>query len=64
MKRKPEFGGSELQKLVEGDISGKAPSLDLEVEKKLQKQLLTAIRSGLVASAHDVAEGGLGVALS
>lgn len=61
---KPEFGGSELQKLVEGDISGKSPSLDLEVEKKLQKQLLQAIQSGLVASAHDVAEGGLSVALA
>ncbi|MFC0559007.1 phosphoribosylformylglycinamidine synthase subunit PurL [Halalkalibacter alkalisediminis] len=61
---KPEFGGSELQKLVEGDISGKAPSLDLELEKRLQKQLLTVIRSGLVASAHDVAEGGVGVALA
>jgi phosphoribosylformylglycinamidine synthase len=61
---KPEFGGSELQKLVEGDIFGKAPTLDLELEKRLQKQLLTAIRSGLVASAHDVAEGGVGVALA
>ncbi|MCL7747626.1 phosphoribosylformylglycinamidine synthase subunit PurL [Halalkalibacter alkaliphilus] len=61
---KPEFGGSELQKLVEGDISGKAPTLDLELEKRLQKQLLTAIRSGLVASAHDVAEGGVAVGLA
>ncbi|GAE36249.1 phosphoribosylformylglycinamidine synthase [Halalkalibacter akibai JCM 9157] len=61
---KPEFGGSELQKLVEGDISGKAPTLDLELEKRLQKQLLTAIRSGLVTSAHDVAEGGVSVALA
>ncbi|WP_227938729.1 phosphoribosylformylglycinamidine synthase subunit PurL [Alkalihalobacillus deserti] len=61
---RPEFGGSELQKLVEGDISGKAPSLDLELEKRLQKQLLTAIRSGVVASAHDVAEGGVGIALA
>ncbi|MFC0469260.1 phosphoribosylformylglycinamidine synthase subunit PurL [Halalkalibacter kiskunsagensis] len=61
---KPEFGGSELQKLIEGDISGKSPVLDLELEKRLQKQLLTAIRSGLVASAHDVAEGGVAVALA
>ncbi|WP_332691879.1 phosphoribosylformylglycinamidine synthase subunit PurL [Halalkalibacter lacteus] len=63
-KTKPEFGGSELQKLVEGDISGKAPTLDLELEKRLQKQLLKAIRSGLVASAHDVAEGGVAVGLA
>jgi phosphoribosylformylglycinamidine synthase len=61
---KPEFGGSELQKLIEGDISGKAPALDLQLEKRLQKQLLTAIRSGLVSSAHDVAEGGVSIALA
>jgi phosphoribosylformylglycinamidine synthase II len=60
----PEFGGSELQKLLEGRIFGKAPALDLEVEKKCQQQLLAAIQKGLVASAHDVAEGGIGVALA
>ncbi len=61
---KPEFGGSELQKLIDGEISGKAPSIDLEVEKKRQSQLLDAIYAGTVASAHDLAEGGLAVALA
>ncbi|MED1602814.1 phosphoribosylformylglycinamidine synthase subunit PurL [Alkalihalophilus marmarensis] len=61
---KAEFGGSELQKMLNGSISGKAPTLDLEVEKAHQHMLLTAIKSGLVASAHDVAEGGVGVALA
>ncbi|KOO41237.1 phosphoribosylformylglycinamidine synthase subunit PurL [Priestia koreensis] len=60
----PEFSGSELQKVLEGRLFGKAPALDLDTELRRQKQLLTAIRSGLVASAHDVAEGGLGVALA
>ncbi|TCJ01750.1 phosphoribosylformylglycinamidine synthase subunit PurL [Cytobacillus praedii] len=59
---KDEFGGSELQKLTYGKIFGKAPELDLEKEVKFQKQVLHAIREGLVASAHDVAEGGLAVA--
>lgn len=59
-----EFGGSELQKLVDGDISGKAPAIDLEVEAARQAALLSAIKAGLVASAHDVAEGGLAVALA
>ncbi|WP_370224006.1 phosphoribosylformylglycinamidine synthase subunit PurL [Cytobacillus sp.] len=59
---KDEFGGSELQKLTYGKIFGKAPELDLEKEEKAQEQILKAIRSGLVASAHDVAEGGLAVA--
>src|SRR5690606_8056281 len=61
---KAEFGGSELQNLLEGSYQGKAPSIDLEVEKKRQKQLLHAIQQGLVTSAHDLAEGGLGVALA
>ena len=61
---KPEFGGSELQKLMEGKIYGQSPQINLEVEKKHQKAVLDAIRAGLVASAHDLAEGGLGVALA
>lgn len=60
----PEFGGSELQKFVNGKISGKPPALDLEVEAGRQQQLLQTIREGLIRSAHDVAEGGLGVALA
>lgn len=61
---KDEFGGSELQKMVYGKIFGKAPELDLEVEASYQAQILTAIKNGLVASAHDVAEGGVAVALA
>jgi len=59
-----EFGGSELQNITDGAYSGKAPALDLKTEAKRQKQLLKAIQSGLVQSAHDLAEGGLGVALA
>ncbi|MFS0645734.1 phosphoribosylformylglycinamidine synthase subunit PurL [Siminovitchia sp. 179-K 8D1 HS] len=61
---KPEFGGSELQKMVRGAISGRAPEIDLDIEAKRQKQLLEAIRNGLVASAHDIAEGGAAVAIA
>jgi phosphoribosylformylglycinamidine synthase len=61
---KEEFGGSELQKMTYGRIFGKAPELDLEKEATRQSQLLGAIRSGIVQSAHDVSEGGLGVALA
>ncbi|HZG59715.1 MAG TPA: phosphoribosylformylglycinamidine synthase subunit PurL [Anoxybacillus sp.] len=61
---KPEFGGSELQKLLNGNIFGKAPNLDLEIEAKRQKELLAAIQAGVVASAHDIAEGGFAVSLA
>ncbi|MBN6187722.1 phosphoribosylformylglycinamidine synthase subunit PurL [Aneurinibacillus sp. BA2021] len=58
-----ELGGSEYQKLINGSVSGRPPGLNLETEKNLQQTVLTAIREGLVASAHDLAEGGLAAAL-
>ncbi len=58
-----EFGGSELQQMLDGDISGQSPTIDLEVEKKRQQQVLQAIQKGLVQSATDVSEGGLSIAL-
>jgi phosphoribosylformylglycinamidine synthase len=61
---KEEFGGSELQKLLNGKIFGTAPSIDLAVELNYQSQILAAIQAGVVASAHDLSEGGLGVALA
>ncbi len=61
---KEEFAGSELQKLIHGEIFGPVPELDLEIEKRRQQHVLTAIRAGVIASAHDVAEGGFAVALA
>ena len=58
------FGGSELQNVVSGKYEGKAPMLDLAVEKSRQAALLKAIQSGLVTSAEDISEGGFAVALS
>lgn len=64
-----EFGGSELQRVLrdveEGKTYiGKAPAIDLDTEARRQEQLLCAIRNGIIQSAHDVAEGGLAVALA
>jgi phosphoribosylformylglycinamidine synthase subunit PurL len=61
---KNEFGGSELQKMTERKISGQSPTIDLDVELCRQMQLLEAIQKGFVSSAHDIAEGGLAVALA
>ncbi|MCM3128203.1 phosphoribosylformylglycinamidine synthase subunit PurL [Paenibacillus provencensis] len=61
---KAELGGSEFQYAVHGLTEGRPPQLDLEVEKKLQGAVLGAIQKGLVQSAHDLSEGGLGVALA
>lgn len=59
-----EFGGSELQNIVLGKYEGKAPTIDLDVETDRQKQVLEAIKEGLIQSATDIAEGGLAVTLS
>jgi len=59
-----EFGGSAIQRLLTGDVSGRLPQLDLETEKQRQQSLLQAIKNGLVASAHDISEGGLAVAVA
>ncbi|MFT8872135.1 MAG: phosphoribosylformylglycinamidine synthase subunit PurL [Sporolactobacillus sp.] len=63
-KAEAEFGGSAVQLMLAGKASGKAPLLDLAVEQNRQQRLLRAIRSGLVASAHDISEGGLIAALA
>lgn len=59
-----ELGGSEFQKLILGKVEGRAPSIDLEKEKKVQNAVLKAIQSGYVQTAHDVSDGGLAVALA
>jgi len=59
-----ELGASEYLKVVHGMVAGDAPALDLEAEAALQSALLAAIRSGIVRSAHDTAEGGLAVTLA
>lgn len=61
---KAEFGGSELQYVLNGTASGRPPVIDLETEKKVQDAVLSAIQKGLVASAHDLSEGGIAAALA
>lgn len=59
-----DFAGSELQKLLTGQISGRLEHFDLTTEAKHQAVVLEAIQAGLVTSAHDLAEGGLAVGLA
>jgi phosphoribosylformylglycinamidine synthase len=63
-KNKEELGGSEYLKTLYGLKKGKCPSIDLSLEKRVQKTTLEAIAKGLVQSAHDCSEGGLAVALT
>ncbi|MFC0234626.1 phosphoribosylformylglycinamidine synthase subunit PurL [Vagococcus entomophilus] len=59
-----DFSGSELQKLLQGTISGTLEHVDFSIEKKNQELCLQAIQSGLVQSCHDLSEGGLAIALA
>ena len=57
------IGSSEYLELAHGIIKGN-PYIDLEMEIRLQRCCLEAIRRGLIKSAHDCSDGGLGVALA
>jgi phosphoribosylformylglycinamidine synthase len=59
-----DLGGSEYLKVVHGVVAGRPPALDLAAEAALQRLLVAAAAEGLLASAHDCAEGGLLVALA
>lgn len=57
-----DYAGSELQKMMTGEIAGTLADFDLEHVHDYLGRLLKAEQSGLVASAHDLSEGGLAVA--
>ncbi|HLV61273.1 MAG TPA: phosphoribosylformylglycinamidine synthase subunit PurL, partial [Fredinandcohnia sp.] len=59
-----EAGGSEYVFLQFGKNVGPAPHLDVAREKAVQQAVREMVRQGLLASAHDVAEGGIAVALA
>jgi phosphoribosylformylglycinamidine synthase subunit PurL len=59
-----ELGGSEYLATIHGMVAGAPPRCDLDRERSVIDALLECIRSGLIRSAHDCADGGLAVALA
>jgi phosphoribosylformylglycinamidine synthase len=59
----PSLAGSELEKL-RGELADGLPPVDLEAHAQALAVIREAAQSGLVVAAHDVAEGGLAVALA
>ncbi len=59
-----ELGASEYLATIHQQECGRPPRLDLEREKRLQQVCVQAAQAGLFSSAHDVAEGGVAVALA
>ncbi len=58
------LAGSSYLECIHGLLTGRPPQVDLALEKAVQAFLRQAISAGLVACAHDLADGGLAVALA
>jgi len=59
-----ELGASEYLRTVHGRDEGPCPEVDLDAERRLVDLLVRLAEQGLVASAHDVSDGGLAVAFA
>jgi phosphoribosylformylglycinamidine synthase len=58
-----ELAGSAWADVVHDHLGGRPPLVDLAQEKALAEVLIRASRRGLLASAHDLADGGLAQAV-
>jgi phosphoribosylformylglycinamidine synthase len=59
-----ELDGSAWAGVVHGHLGGRPPAVDLDAEKDLAALLAAAAHEGLLAAAHDLADGGLAIALA
>jgi phosphoribosylformylglycinamidine synthase II len=59
-----EFGGSLWAWVAHRHLGGAPPAVDFAAELALAEVLVTAAARGLVASGHDLSDGGLAVALA
>jgi phosphoribosylformylglycinamidine (FGAM) synthase-like enzyme len=60
----PSAAASELSKLLGQPIAGPLPAADLGELRALHAAVRQGVRSGALTSAHDVAEGGVAIALA
>ncbi len=60
----PRLDASELAKLWAWELPDGLPPIDIEAVAAAQAAVREAVRTGALASAHDIAEGGLAVALA
>jgi phosphoribosylformylglycinamidine synthase II len=59
-----ELGGSTWAHVVHGHLGGTPPVPDLAAERQLAELVIEATEQGLLASAHDLSDGGLAIALA
>jgi len=60
----PGLGGSEYLSIVHGMVAGSPAPIDFNLERRLQQFVRALVISGMVTGVHDLAEGGLAVALA
>jgi phosphoribosylformylglycinamidine synthase len=61
---RPEFAGSAWAEVAHQHLGGRPPAVDLEAERRLAALTAAAAAEGVLASAHDLSEGGLAIALA
>jgi len=59
-----EFASSEYARTVAGTVGGVPPVIDLAAELRLINTLVALAGEGILASAHDISDGGIAVALA
>jgi len=59
-----EFGGSAWAGVVHQHLGGLPPAVDLDAERQLAILVTAAASAGVLASAHDLSDGGLAIALA
>ncbi len=59
-----EFASSEYARTVAGVVGGVPPAIDLAAELRLINALVALAGEGILASAHDISDGGIAVALA
>jgi phosphoribosylformylglycinamidine synthase len=60
----PDIHGSELARLGGAELARTLPEIDIASVAATHRAVRDAVRSGALASAHDIAEGGLATALA
>ncbi len=63
-ENRDELGGSEYLKFIRETEKGHPPQIDLDEEKRVHQVCIEAIENGLIRSAHDISEGGLGICIA
>jgi phosphoribosylformylglycinamidine synthase len=63
-RTREEFGGSAWAGVVHQHLGGLPPAVDLDAERQLAILVTAAASAGLLASAHDLSDGGLAIALA